>query len=110
MRLGGLWHGAAWRFVVWGGLHGSYLVVERQARVRLKPPPFWRRPGTRVLLALLTYAAICLTWGFFRAPNIATAGRVSAAMLTGGPDTHILGMTSRALVIAVTLGLLATHW
>lgn len=110
MLLGGLWHGAAWRFVVWGGLHGSYLVVERQARHRLKPRPFWSRPATRVLLALLTYAAVCLTWVFFRAPTIATAGRVSAAMLTGGPDSHILGMTSRWLVIAVTLGLLATHW
>src|SRR5689334_17013974 len=56
MLLGGLWHGASWAFVVWGGLHGVYLSAERLLRSRFAG----YRPGPFALLALgvLTYALI----------------------------------------------------
>jgi alginate O-acetyltransferase complex protein AlgI len=110
MLLGGLWHGAAWRFVVWGGLHGSYLVVERQAKDRWGARALWTGRGARVVLALLTYAAVCLTWVFFRAPTLAAARHVSGSMLTGGHDSHLLGTLGRSIIVALTAVLLTTHW
>ena len=81
MLLGGLWHGANWTFVVWGGLHGAYLAAERWIRSRSgvvgDPAGAWNRLG----LALLTYALVNVTWVFFRAESFAGAGRILAGML-----------------------------
>jgi D-alanyl-lipoteichoic acid acyltransferase DltB (MBOAT superfamily) len=43
MLLGGLWHGASWRFVAWGGLHGCYLAGERTLKARCGNPPWLGR-------------------------------------------------------------------
>jgi alginate O-acetyltransferase complex protein AlgI len=110
MLIGGLWHGAAWRFVVWGGLHGSYLIAERHARAAWGRVPFWNRTTTRFGLAMLTYALVCLTWVFFRAHTFGDALHVASAMLTGGVDRHVLETGYRFLVVAVTAGLVLTHW
>src|SRR5947208_799202 len=64
MLLGGLWHGASWTFVAWGGLHGLYLAVERWLRGRFGG---WKPgPGSIVALGLLTYLLVNVTWVFFR--------------------------------------------
>ena len=68
MLLGGLWHGAAWTFVVWGGLHGLYLAGERWLRGSFAG----LKPGPAAMLsrsALLTYMLINITWVFFRAKD-----------------------------------------
>jgi alginate O-acetyltransferase complex protein AlgI len=67
MLLGGLWHGAAWGFVLWGGLHGLYLGAERILRGRFKPLPTWL--GWFVVLNL-----VVLAWIPFRAPDLGLAG------------------------------------
>ena len=64
MLLGGLWHGASWQFVIWGGLHGAYLGIERWLRQRELTP---RIPA--VPAALLTYLLVLITWVFFRAQS-----------------------------------------
>lgn len=78
MLLGGLWHGAGWGFVVWGGLHGLYLAVER----------FWRdRRGRDLRMSsILVFTIVTLTWIPFRAPNLVAAGDVLAQLFafTGG--------------------------
>ena len=67
MLLGGLWHGAAWTFVVWGGLHGTYLAVERWLKARFAG---WKPgPAAIVALGLLTYVLVNITWVFFRAED-----------------------------------------
>lgn len=74
----GLWHGAAWTFVVWGGLHGLYGVVEavtRDSRGRLAQ---WlgldRQPGLLAGLSwFITFTLVCLAWLFFRANSVAEA-------------------------------------
>jgi alginate O-acetyltransferase complex protein AlgI len=74
MLIGGLWHGASMTFVVWGGLHGLFLVAERQlTNVAREDPdrPFNLR--TDLLRALVTFHLVCLTWVFFRAPNFSVA-------------------------------------
>jgi alginate O-acetyltransferase complex protein AlgI len=66
MLLGGLWHGAAWGFVLWGGLHGLYLGAERILRGRFRPLPTWL--GWLVVLNL-----VVLAWIPFRAPDVGLA-------------------------------------
>lgn len=66
MLLGGLWHGAGWTFVIWGGLHGTYLVAHH----------LWRRTGVRLPVfaaRTLTFAAVVFAWVFFRAQTLADA-------------------------------------
>ena len=62
----GLWHGAAWTFVIWGGLHGSYLIVESRLRGR----------GARVggvVAGVVVFALVTFAWVFFRAPSLGAA-------------------------------------
>ncbi|HLY56606.1 MAG TPA: MBOAT family protein, partial [Stellaceae bacterium] len=69
MLLGGLWHGAAWNFVIWGGLHGALLVGEHLLwpdRKTLPSWPWWKR----ALGIVVTFHLVCLTWIFFRSPDL----------------------------------------
>ena len=70
MALGGLWHGASWTFVVWGALHGTYLVLHRAFCDLCRVAPRLERvvasgPG-RVACVGLTFLTVTLTWVFFR--------------------------------------------
>jgi alginate O-acetyltransferase complex protein AlgI len=84
MLLGGLWHGAGWTFVVWGGLHGLYLMLNHQwRRLRqrvwnhdLSASNFWAREGSW----LLTFVAVVIGWVFFKAENLAVAFSVLKSM------------------------------
>lgn len=96
MLLGGLWHGAAWTFVLWGGLHGLYLVVERL--LGLRDPTTWR-PWRQALGVLLTFHLVCLTWVPFRAPGFEAMWQLLAAL--GGPWT----VPEVGMVVAVAAGL-----
>lgn len=81
MLLGGIWHGAGWTFVVWGALHGAYLIVNHGwravcARWRIEPKgPLWA-----AACWLLTFIAVVLAWVYFRAPSIAAAHAILGAM------------------------------
>ena len=110
MLLGGLWHGAAWRFVAWGGLHGLYLTTERGLR-RFTGAATLVRPGIIAFAAgLATYALTCITWVFFRAEDFPAAFRLIRAMTIGAPDQLVVGVAATATVAIVTAGLLASHW
>jgi len=84
MILGGLWHGAAWTFVVWGGLHGLYLLVNHLWRMLRNGPlaMVGRVPVTfrRVMSWAITFLAVVVAWVFFRAPDFTTAVTVLKAM------------------------------
>lgn len=70
----GLWHGASWTFVIWGGLHGSYLVIEsrlRSAGERVRRAS-WER-GKAVLAGVVVFALVTFAWVFFRAPSLSAA-------------------------------------
>jgi alginate O-acetyltransferase complex protein AlgI len=111
MLLGGLWHGAAWTFVVWGGLHGLYLCVERFLRERIGHMPVWKTVPAKIALALLTYFLVNLTWVFFRAQDFPTAWRLISSMLLfqggGGPLLTTWFIVSTAVVIGA---MLVAHW
>ncbi len=101
MLLGGLWHGAAWTFVLWGGLHGAGLAVERLVReqVGLQLP--------RLAGVLATFHVVCLAWIFFRAPDLDHAwsilgglGRIGTAPVLASPFILVLvaaGLAMQAL-------------
>ena len=81
MLLSGLWHGAGWTFVIWGGLHGFFLIVAHRWRVFVQKRGWQLRHWSyRAACVLLTFIVVLFTWVFFRAPTLATAGRVLASM------------------------------
>jgi D-alanyl-lipoteichoic acid acyltransferase DltB (MBOAT superfamily) len=86
MLLGGLWHGAAWTFVIWGALHGLYLVAHRLWTGIMWQPVSWLRKTTvwRWLSRVLLFQAICLGWVFFRSPSFAIAFTMLRRLATPG--------------------------
>lgn len=79
MLLGGLWHGAGWTFVIWGALHGLYLIANHLWRGLLAVAPRLRPPG-RLMGWALTFVAVVIGWVFFRAQNVEVASSMAAAM------------------------------
>ncbi len=84
MLLGGLWHGAGWTFVAWGGLHALYLAANHGWRAlrgarddELGSAGFWAESGSR----LLTFVAVVVAWVFFRAGSFDAAIRVLRGMV-----------------------------
>lgn len=71
MLLGGLWHGASWNFVIWGGLHGIYLAIERLFGVKVDD----ERPFNWIK-AFLLFILVSITWVFFRSTSLETTGIV----------------------------------
>jgi alginate O-acetyltransferase complex protein AlgI len=72
MLLGGLWHGASWTFVLWGGLHGVYLMINhawQDWRKRLDLPFAATRIG-RIVPTAITFVAVVIGWVFFRAETL----------------------------------------
>lgn len=67
MLLGGLWHGASWNFIVWGGLHGVALAVHKYVRSLLGRAKNYRSTGwKRFFAVVLTFHFVCFCWIFFR--------------------------------------------
>ena len=84
MLLGGLWHGAGWTFVCWGGLHGMFLVVNHlwhRVRDAIGYPAGDPSRAGRVIGMTITFIAVVLAWVFFRANDLDTALRIVGAMI-----------------------------
>jgi len=112
MLLGGLWHGASWNFVVWGGLHGSYLAIERFIRRRYKTSSGNYSTSLQLILALLTYLLVNLTWVFFRATDFETSSTLIMSMFgfaAAGAQTPLPTLYIIEVLIVIPL-LLCAHW
>jgi alginate O-acetyltransferase complex protein AlgI len=77
MTIGGLWHGAAWTFVIWGFLHGTYLIVNHAWRAVWVPIDRW---WSRAVARLVTLLAVVVAFVIFRASDLAVATRIYRAM------------------------------
>jgi len=103
MLLGGLWHGAAWTFVLWGGFHGAWLAVHRAVSGR----DWWRRgeagaatPRTpRWLRRAVTFHLVALAWVPFRAGSLADTAAFFAGLVDGRPLSAPLPLGTIALVL-----------
>lgn len=110
MLLGGLWHGAGWTFLVWGGLHGVYLVINHGWRKlcaeRLQAHANQRAYWVAGLVA--TQLSVVVAWVFFRADSLQAAGRILKAMfgfavsapVTTNPGTVLLIVTGYLVCLA----------
>src|SRR5450755_4487831 len=106
MLLGGLWHGGAWTFVIWGGLHGGALVVHREW-VRLTEHRRWARSIMRWFAWPLTIYWVCVAWIFFRAVDLQHAfPALRSFVLFRSPGTEDLG----TWMLWVVVGLAVVHW
>jgi D-alanyl-lipoteichoic acid acyltransferase DltB (MBOAT superfamily) len=106
MLLGGLWHGAGWTFVVWGGLHGGGQVIGRLRRRRriergLPPDPVSLAAVFRA--RVVTFHLVCLGWVFFRADSIASAFAVLSRLVRGWGEEAALVTPLVVLTIAAML-------
>lgn len=94
----GLWHGANWTFVVWGGLHGTALVVERRIRRVSQPSSLL---GVLFASTVLSRAAVLVfvlfAWVAFRAPDIGYTVEYWRSMVVGVPDPALLSAFNRGL-------------
>jgi len=107
MLIGGLWHGAAWTFVIWGGLHGGMLALERRLGIGQREPR-GQPSGAAACFAgfsrmLLSFHLAVLCWIFFRAPNVGAAFDYLAglARLDGLVDVGALPAVIFLAVLAI---------
>lgn len=94
MFLGGLWHGAAWTFVLWGLLHGAYLTINHLWRAHRGPAS--AHGAMRALSITFTFLCAALAWVLFRADTIGAAGEMYRAL--GGLNGVTLGFNHRAVL------------
>jgi alginate O-acetyltransferase complex protein AlgI len=97
MILGGLWHGAAWTFVIWGAFHGAGLAVERALGGRL--------PGPRWLKWLVTFHLVVLGWILFRSQSIGLAVEFLGQLVQPGAATLWSAPVAVAIVLVIGLQL-----
>ena len=109
MVLGGLWHGVGWTFLAWGLLHGAALSAERifsTWRGKSKPTRW-----TRAVSIFCTFQFVCVTWIFFRAPDIATAWAVLGRIFSGTFGVTNISLIMVAwVVVAVAAQFIPSNW
>jgi alginate O-acetyltransferase complex protein AlgI len=132
MLIGGLWHGANWTFVAWGGIHGIYLWIEKAItdkrsasskapaddkssllNVNATMAPIKSRGKTNfgLLKALLTFLLVCITWVFFRSATFTGAWQILLSMFGHTHDAQPLLSTIAIIKVAVIVAfMLVFHW
>ena len=109
MILGGLWHGVGWTFLAWGLLHGGALSAERlwtTWRGKTKPNSW-----THGLAIFCTFQFVCVTWIFFRAPDIPTAWSVLTRIFSGSFGVSNINLVMVAwFAVAVAAQFIPSNW
>lgn len=109
----GFWHGAAWHFIVWGAMHGAFLVGERLLKDSIGDWRIWDMKPVRWCLALLTFALFSLAVVYFRAPTLALAWDRTTAMagfaLTDAA-APVWNGDAKVFVAGLVIGLAAQGW
>jgi len=94
MLIGGLWHGANWNFIIWGGYHGAALAIERALWGKAE-----RRGLIRIPLTILTFAVVCAGWVFFRAKTFSSATFTLSEMFSAKPGPSLLHTADISLAL-----------
>ena len=112
MVLGGFWHGAGWTFVIWGALHGFYLVVNHLWRALRRRSEggseSWTTLGRRLGQAI-TFVAVVIAWVFFRSEDVGSAVQMLLAMAGSNGAARPESVESAA-ALGVSTALLAIAW
>jgi alginate O-acetyltransferase complex protein AlgI len=101
MLLGGLWHGASWRFIIWGALHGAALAVHRiigEHKFVRTISPFWS--------VFITFHFVCICWIFFRASSMEIVGQMFHQIFTNFHGEIVLQFIAgyRAVLLLMVIG------
>ncbi len=104
MLLGGMWHGASWNFLIWGGYHGGLLAAERAFRSDTQKP--WPGGLLYPLKAAATFLLVMIGWVFFRAADLKQSMRVLAQLVSRTPGHGLLqhwhfGLVAIALAVSL---------
>lgn len=111
MLVGGIWHGASWTFVVWGGLHGLFLIAERCVS------HIDERWGLRImsrtwgpwLAGALTFLGVNLAWVYFRSRSFSGANTLLLAMWGHGGNESVNSRDALSVILGISLLLLLHH-
>jgi alginate O-acetyltransferase complex protein AlgI len=112
MLVCGLWHGASWTFIVWGGLHGLYQVIEKFIRKVIPESYIWQETPIKIIFVLLTFIITSITWVLFRADSFEQAFRIigSLLMIKSSAPTIKIDLFYIILTLGITLIILISHW
>jgi len=92
MVLGGIWHGASWTFVIWGALHGLFLMLSK-ATLPIRDQTIQRLgislKAVHIVRVFVTFHIVCFTWIFFRANTVQDAFYIVSHLFTGWPNLFI---------------------
>jgi alginate O-acetyltransferase complex protein AlgI len=99
MVISGIWHGAAWTFVIWGALHALGRCLTRE----VEQTEFYKRRVPRLLKQLLVYTFVCFTWIFFRAQSLSDAVLIIRRIFTTGWTDPRFPLLMVYLILAVWL-------
>jgi alginate O-acetyltransferase complex protein AlgI len=106
MLLGGLWHGASWNFVIWGGYHGALLSIERMVWGKRELQGWMRIP-----FAIVTFLLATVGWVFFRARGLQTASYVLRQMVSAIPGRSLLDPWQWRLALStLAIAIAEEHW
>ena len=107
MLIAGLWHGASWTFVAWGGLHGAYLTAEHVLK-RFTP----QNQRLELPKAILTFLLVCIAWVFFRSGSFSQAFSIIHSMITWQNDPLLTRVYFSDYIIPMTtaLGMTTYHY
>jgi D-alanyl-lipoteichoic acid acyltransferase DltB (MBOAT superfamily) len=97
--ISGIWHGAAWTFVIWGVLHALGILITRE----LERSMFYRERVPRLVKQLATFAFVCFAWVFFRAGSLGDAGLILSRIFSGAWHTPQVPALMLLLVAAIWL-------
>ncbi|MEX2256102.1 MAG: MBOAT family protein [Acidimicrobiia bacterium] len=112
MLLGGLWHGAAWTFVVWGAIHGLYLSVEhwrRGRRLRRNLPEPADTATRRWVQRFITFNLVCLAWVFFRSESMSNAFDLLGRIIDPSHWFEPAPLITLGVVLAIAAGLVEQY-
>jgi D-alanyl-lipoteichoic acid acyltransferase DltB (MBOAT superfamily) len=111
MLLGGLWHGASWNFIIWGGYHGLLLSIGRlvhEARGAVERPPL---AGLHPLRVLATFLLVCIGWVFFRATTFADSVSVLRQMFSTQAGVWLLERRHLYFIlVSLALSVIEERW
>jgi len=107
MLLGGLWHGASWNFVVWGGMHGLALAFDKLV-LGFK---FMQTKAMKAISVVITFNFICFCWIFFRAHDFATSWLILNRIFTAFNGCIFWQWLTEYRIVAILIGAgFAFHW
>ena len=107
MLLGGIWHGASWTFVIWGGLHGGVLAVER-LWLTIKPKFLPALP--KLLGIVITFHIVCLGWIFFRSQSFDEAIQFLSGLARWTPiELTVTPFFAALIVVGLAMHALPEH-